>query len=165
MFFQPNWLVKYQSNYQSLHNGWSRGDQGVPSNLTLRHSYFIFMENFQKNQQKLINCLVQLTNQTSLCKFEPPIKKSWIRTCFKDKDFKIAGSISERCGVFFISFKKKGFSLQETRNLHYSMNRPKLNLLFIFYIISQASIFHFHLNWLVFQIFRFRIAKMPNFHA
>ena len=35
------------------------------------------------------------------------------------------------------------------------MNLPKLNLLliFTFYIISQVSIFNFHLTWLVFQIF------------
>ena len=45
----------------------------------LRHSYSIFMGNFQKNLDKILNNQVQLPNRTPLCKFEPPIQKSWIR--------------------------------------------------------------------------------------
>ena len=50
---------------------------------------------------------------------------------------------------------QKAFTLQETQSTQDSMNRQKLNLLliFTFYIISQVSIFNFHLTWLVFQIF------------
>ena len=59
------------------------GVQGVRSNLPLRQNYSIFMANFQKNQEKIANNQVQSTNQTSLCKFEPPTKKSWIRPCVK----------------------------------------------------------------------------------
>ena len=44
------------------------------SNPPLKQNYFIFMENFQKNQVKLTNWIV-------LCKFEPPIMKSWICPC------------------------------------------------------------------------------------
>ena len=36
------------------------------------------MGNFKKNQEKLMNNQVKLTNPTPLCKFEPPIKKFWI---------------------------------------------------------------------------------------
>ena len=32
-----------------------------------RQNYFIFIENFQKNQEKLINTEVKLTNQTPIC--------------------------------------------------------------------------------------------------
>ena len=50
-------------------------------NTPLKRNYFIFMENFQKKQEKLISNVVELTNRTPLCKFEPPIKKSWICPC------------------------------------------------------------------------------------
>ena len=53
------------------------GLEGPPLGL----KYLIFMENFQKNQETLINDLIKLTNQIPLCKFEPPIKTSWIRPC------------------------------------------------------------------------------------
>ena len=58
---------------------------------------------------------------------------------------------------------------QETRYVHDSMNRQKWNLLliFTFYIISQVSIFKFHLIWLVFQIFWIKsditeVLEQPN---
>ena len=37
----------------------------------LRQNYFIFMENFQKNQEKLTNNQVKIVNQIPLCKFDP----------------------------------------------------------------------------------------------
>ena len=50
--------------------------EGVRVKPPLRQIYSIFMENFQKkNQEKFINDRVKLT----ICKFERPIKKSWIR--------------------------------------------------------------------------------------
>ena len=47
------------------------------------------------------------------------------------------------------------FSLHKNRCVRDSMNRPKMNLLLIltYYIISQVSIFNFHVTWLVFWIF------------
>ena len=48
----------------------------------------------------------------------------------------------------------QGFTLtlQETRSVHDLMNTHKSNLLliFIFYIVSEASIFNFHITLLVF---------------
>ena len=38
----------------------------------LRQTHFIFIESFPKNQEKIINNQVKLTNR-------PPFKKSWIR--------------------------------------------------------------------------------------
>ena len=49
-------------------SGGSKGSLGVLSNLTLRHSYFIFMEKSGK-----------INKTVGKIKFEAPIKKSWIR--------------------------------------------------------------------------------------
>ena len=48
--------------------------------------------------------------------------------------------------------------MQETRSVHDSMNRPTIEFITYIYIfiISQVSIFNFHLAWLVFQIFRLK---------
>ena len=48
-----------------LEGGWG----GVYLNPPLRLKYLIFMENFQKNQETLINDLVKLTNHTPLYEF------------------------------------------------------------------------------------------------
>ena len=55
-------------------SGGSRG--GLRSSLEppLRQNHFIFMENFPKNQERIINNQVKLTNR-------PPFKKSLIRHC------------------------------------------------------------------------------------
>ena len=58
-------MCNYQNNGQSLHSGWSIGNQGVPSNSPLRLSYFIFMENFQRIQGK-INKLSGKINKSNL---------------------------------------------------------------------------------------------------
>ena len=52
---------------------WLRIEPSVadPERVQLRQNYFIFMENFQKNQRKFINNQVKLTNRTPLYKFEP----------------------------------------------------------------------------------------------
>ena len=85
-------------------SGGSRGGSGEGVGLSdppLRQNYFIFMENFQKNQEKRwgasetklfhfhgefseksgkINEKSGKVNKANtLRKFEPPIKKSWIR--------------------------------------------------------------------------------------
>ena len=49
------------------------GVQGVRSNPPFGLNYFIFMGNFRKNEAKL-------EKPTPLSEFEPPIKKSWIRS-------------------------------------------------------------------------------------
>ena len=54
----------------------------VGLNPPLGQNYSIFMRNFQKNQHNTSNNQVQISNRTSLCKFEPPIKKYQIRPCF-----------------------------------------------------------------------------------
>ena len=68
-----------------LNSSWAVVDpekvQGVRSNPHLWQNYSIFMENFQKNHEKIANNQLQSANRTPLCKFEPPIKKSWIRPC------------------------------------------------------------------------------------
>ena len=40
-------------------------------NLPLRQNYFIFMENFQKNLEKIINYQVKLTNQSPFVNLNP----------------------------------------------------------------------------------------------
>ena len=56
---------------------------GFRGNPPLRLKYLIFLWNFQKNQATLINDLIKLTNRAPLCKFEPPIKTSWICRLFE----------------------------------------------------------------------------------
>ena len=60
-------------------------------------------------------------------------------------------------GLVQSKWSPKGFTLtfQETRNIHDSMNLPKIEFItYIYiYIISQVSIFNFHTTWPVFQIF------------
>ena len=51
------------------HSGRSRG--GCVSNPPLKQDYFIFMENFQKNQEKLMKNEVKLTNQTPFANLNP----------------------------------------------------------------------------------------------
>ena len=51
--------------------------------------------------------------------------------------------------------ERASLTLHETRSIHDSCTFQKLNsfLIFTFYIISQVSVFNFHLTWLVFKIF------------
>ena len=44
---------------------------------------FLFRGFFQKNQEKYLKNMINLTNQTTPSKFYPPIKKSWIRPWIK----------------------------------------------------------------------------------
>ena len=54
--------------------------EGVCSNPPpLEKKIFHFHGVFSEKSGKITNIHVQLTNQTPLCKFEPAIKKSWIR--------------------------------------------------------------------------------------
>ena len=62
----------HQTGINGGFRGGSRGSHEPPSKL----KYLIFMVNFKKNQETLINDLIKLTNGTPLCKFEPPIKTS-----------------------------------------------------------------------------------------
>ena len=55
-------------------SGGSREGSGSSLEPPLRQNHFIFMENFPKNQERIINSQVKLTNR-------PPVKKSWIRHC------------------------------------------------------------------------------------
>ena len=55
-------------------SGRFRGGLGGSLEPPLRLKYLIFMENFQKNQETLINDLIKLANRTPLYKFEPPYK-------------------------------------------------------------------------------------------
>ena len=66
----------------SFYSGGYRRIHVVRLNPPLRQKYSIFMRNFQKNQYKMSNNQVQFSNRTLLCKFEPPVKKSWINPFF-----------------------------------------------------------------------------------
>ena len=69
-----------------------RGWWGCVNEPPLRQNYIIFTESLKKNQEKITNNQVKLTNQTPLCKCAPLFKKSWIspwtsknysKTCLK----------------------------------------------------------------------------------
>ena len=62
----------------------------------------------------------------------------------------ISGLLQSKCSPMVFMF-----TLKETRCVHDSMSDRKLNLLlmFTFYIITQVSLFNYHLLWLVFRLF------------
>ena len=68
------WISSFQPEPTSVAD-----PEGVPGNPIFETKIFRFNGKFQKNREKWIYYQVKLTNQTALCKFETPIKKSWIR--------------------------------------------------------------------------------------
>ena len=88
--------------------------------------------------------------------------RSYVPDCLRNEfNFWNVRGIMNTSGPVQSKGSPSGFTLtlQETRGIHDSMNIPnKMNflLIFTFNIISQVSIFNFHLTWLVFQIFRIK---------
>ena len=86
--------------------------EGVHSNPPLKQNHFIFKVNFQKNQEKLINNQVKLTNQTPLCKMNPlsrnpgsvsaTIKKIKLKS---DQLHTLPGEFTVRCDKIPLFFK------------------------------------------------------------
>ena len=60
-------------------SGGSRGGAGGPLEPLFKVNHSIFMDNLQKNKEKITNNKVQLTNRTPLCRVEHPMNKSWIQ--------------------------------------------------------------------------------------
>ena len=68
--------------YTTTNEGWNKGMMDAvadPEGVQVVVSkLFHFHGEFSENQEKLIKSQVKLTNQTHLCKYEPPFKESWI---------------------------------------------------------------------------------------
>ena len=64
-------IRKFICHYALLSVVDPEGVQGFARTPLLRQNYLIFMENFQKNQEKFIINHEKFTNRTPLCKFKP----------------------------------------------------------------------------------------------
>ena len=82
--------------------------------------------------------------------------ESWILRVSCKVNVKPVHGIMNTSGLLQSKWSPKGFTLtlQDTRSIHDSMNLPKIEFIaYIYiYIISQVSIFNFHLTLLVFEI-------------
>ena len=72
--FSPEMVLIIISSYSLANQAVAdpEGVQGVQANPPWRPNYFNFMGSFKKNYAKS-------TKRPPLCKFEPPLQKSWIR--------------------------------------------------------------------------------------